>query len=192
MTNDEINTHLALKTADLLAEWAGLPLGAKMKIGNGRDPNEGLAMCMMMLAGQVQDANITPDTRDKLAAQVLTCLAGKTDGAYISYGTDYGPDRGLSDLGKACGIDPRAWPNKSMMNVTKVYGDGSGSNSVTVSTGYHGRHITHYLTDDGWLVAGVNVPRQLHAVVRAACERGDLSRDVAEWVPFDPSTKPRT
>lgn len=179
MTNDEINVHLANKTADLLAEWAGLPMAAK--ISDGRDASAGSAICLMVLSGSVQNADVTPDSRDKLAAMVLASL---NRGEYVSYSTDYGPSRVLAELGSACGIDPRAWPSKSMMHVGRVCSDGSGTNSVSVSTGYHGRRTTYHLIDDGWIVASVSVPRELYSLVRSACERGELPATVAQWVPF--------
>lgn len=119
-----------------------------------------------------------------IVAYVKKILDGKNDGAYVSFDTDYGPGRALSDLGAACGLSPQVWPNKSMMSVHKVYTDGSGSNSVSVSTGYHGRTTTYYLTCDGWLVANVNIPPALHNVVRRACERGEVDKSIAAWEPF--------
>jgi len=181
MTNEEINTLLAFKAADLLAEWAGLPRGLKVKLG----ADAGLAAVMMLASGVVKDANVDSTQHAKIAAYVKAILDEReSDGASIYLDTDYGPGHRLRELGTACGIHGGAWPNKSMLCVNKVYGDGSGSNSVSVSTGYHGRTTNHYLTDDGWIIAGVNVDKQLHGIVRAACERGDLPADVATWVPL--------
>lgn len=181
MKTDEINTLLATRTADLLAKWAGLPVLSKLQVGC--DAN-GLGIALMAISGAVKDGDVNAKTHAAIVAYVKKILDNKNDGAYVSFDTDYGPGRALSDLGAACGLSPQVWPNKSMMSVHKVYTDGSGSNSVSVSTGYHGRTTTYYLTCDGWLVANVNIPPALHNVVRRACERGEVDKSIAAWEPF--------
>lgn len=180
MTNEEINSILASKAADLLASWAGLAPGAKVNFG----ANAGMAAVLMLASGAVTDANVTADTRFKMASYIKAKLDGRADGGYLCFYSDYGPGHALRELSASCGLHGGVWPNKSMLTVNKVYGDGSGSNAVTISTGYHGRTTTHYLTNDGWLVAkGVNVDKALLVVVRAACERGELA-DAVQWHPF--------
>lgn len=180
MDTQQINTLLATRTADLLAKWAGLPILAKLQIGDVR----GDGMAFMAISGMAKNGDVNASTHAAIVAYVKKILDSKDNGAYVSFGTDYGPGHALDTLGEACGIASNVWPSKSMMNVTKVYGDGSGSNSVSVSTGYHGRTTTHYLMDDGWFIANINIATCLHGVVRQACERGEIGSDIAQWVPF--------
>lgn len=182
MNADEINTLLATRTADLLSRWAGLPVLAKLQIGDV----SGDGMAYMAISGVVKNGDVNAPTHAAIVAYVKKILDRSGDGAYVTFDTDYGPGRALRDLSDACGIMDNVWPNKSMMHVNKIYSDGSGSNSVSVSTGYHGRTTTHYLTSDGWLVTGTSVAPCLHDVVRRACERGELDKNVATWEPMAP------
>lgn len=179
MTTDDINTLLATRAADLLAKWAGLPMASKLQIG---DVN-GMGVAFMAISGMAKNGDVKSPTHAAIVAYVKKIIDRSRDGAYVTFDTDYGPGRALQELSGACGVPSNVWPAKSMMSVNKIYSDGSGSNSVSVSTGYHGRTTTHYLTDDGWLVAGTSIAPCLHDVVRRACERGELDKNVATWEP---------
>ena len=182
MTADEINALLATRTADLLAKWAGLPVLAKLQIGDV----SGDGMAYMAISGMVKNGDVNVLIYAAIVAYVKKMLDGKNDGAYICFDVDYGPGSALRALGDACGVPSNVWPNKSMMCVNKTYRDGSGSCSVSVSTGYHGRTTTHYLTNDGWIVSGVTIDPALHHVVRLACERGEIGKDIARLEPVAP------
>lgn len=178
MSNDIINAHLAARTAMLLGEWAGLAPGRKVNNGGN-----GMAAALMLLSGAVRSEKPSSSTVEKMAENILAKLRTSKDGAYLSFGVDYGPDFRLTALVDECGIRA-SWPNKSQMSVSKVYSDGSGANSVSVSTGYHAPTISHYLTETGWLVGGVNIPRQLHTLVIKGIAAGDVPSSVATFEPF--------
>ena len=73
MTADEINALLATRTADLLAKWAGLPVLAKLQIGDV----SGDGMAYMAISGMVKNGDVV--------------LSGSTIGAVGSTGRSTGP-----------------------------------------------------------------------------------------------------
>ena len=179
MHNAEINARLAARTASLLADWAGLAPGRKVQFGH----DAGLASVLMLASGSVRSETPSTDAVQKMTDNIFASLSSREDGAYLSFSTDYGPDHRLSALANECGIRA-SWPSKSMMSVSKVYGDGSGANSVSVSTGYRSSADIHYLTDSGWIVSHVNIPHQLHALVIKGIASGEVPDTVAIFQPF--------
>jgi hypothetical protein len=177
MHSKDINAYLASRTASLLAEWAGLAPVAKAQIG---DP---MGTALLLMSKRVRSETPSLSAVQNMESHIFAALSSHDDGAYISYNVDYGLDYMLSSLADACGIRA-SWPNKSSMAVSKVYRDGSGSNSVSVSTGYRAPTVTHYLTDAGWLVSHVSIPRQLHALVLKGIAAGDVPADVATFELF--------
>jgi hypothetical protein len=175
MTNEEINARLADRTAMLLAEWAGLTTSAKAQIGDG------MGTAFMLLAGVVKDTPPPSDARGRITAYVLNAISTKN--GYLSYDVDYSPGYALRELAEACDIRS-SWPAKSHMSVSKVCSDGSGANSVSVATGYGAYDISHYLMDDGWLVARVSIPHELHALVRKGIDAGEVGANVARFEAF--------
>lgn len=177
LTAADINARLAARTAALLAEWAGLSPAQKVRFG---DP---MVSALTLMSGAVRSTSPSSDAVAKMNAYLLNALSKQNNGAYTSFSVDYGPEGNLRDLAAACGINT-SWPNKSRMSVTKVYPDGSGDNSVSVSTGYHAPTITHYLTNSGWLVAHVRVDPLLHDLVIKGIASGDVPATVATFEPF--------
>ena len=131
----------------------------------------------------VRSDSPSPDAMGKMTAWIASKLGERDDGAYLSFRVDYGPEGNLRDLAAACGINT-SWPNKSDLCVNKIFSDGSGANSVSVSTGYRAPTITHYLTPNGWLVGQVSIHPKLHDLVIKGIAAGEVPATVATFEPF--------